>query len=112
MKIKIQPVVTRESYLLKLLMQKKMTKPWPTDVQMLALMKDEHAMNNKLFEKMDSMDEAMKSSMESFSGNVQSLNQTLAGGFAMLRDILQQPASSHFQPFHAGAYNFSNLQNN
>ena len=89
-----------------------MTKPLPTDVQMLALMNDEHAMNNKLFEKMDSMDEAMKYSMESFSGNVQSLNQTLAGGFAMLRDILQQPASSHSQPFHAGAYNFSNLQNN
>ena len=89
-----------------------MTKPLPTDVQMLALMKDEHAMNNKLFEKMDSMDEAMKYSMEFFSGNVQSLNQTLAGSFAMLRDILQQPAPSHFQPFHAGAYNFLNLQNN
>ena len=92
--------------------KKKMTKPLPTDFQMLALMKEEHAMNNKLFEKMDSMDEAMKSSMESFSDNVQSLNQTLAGGFAMLRDIMQQPGPSHFQPFHAGAYNFSNLQNN
>ena len=86
--------------------KKKMTKPLPTDVQILALMKKEHAMNNKLFEKMDSMDEAMKSSMESFSGNVQSLNQTLAGGFAMLRVILQQPGPSHFQPFHAGAYYF------
>ena len=76
--------------------KKKMTKPLPTDVQMLALMKEDHAMNNKLFEKMDSMDEAMKSSMESFSGDVQSLNQTLAGGFAMLIDILQQPGPSHF----------------
>ena len=76
-------------------------------------MKEKHAMNNKLFEKMDSMDESMKSSMESSSGNVQSPNlQTLAGGFAMLRDILHQPGPSHFQPFHAGTYNFSNLQNN
>ena len=73
-----------------------MTKPLPTDVQILVLMKEEHAMNNKLFEKIDSMDEAMKSSLESFSGNVQSLNQTLAGGFAMMRDILQRPGPSHF----------------
>lgn len=62
-------------------------------------MKEEHEMNKKLFDKMDRMDKTMQESMGAFSGNVQSLNQTLVGGFAMLRDIMQQTGPSYLYTF-------------
>ena len=94
--------------------KKKMAKALPAETQMLSCMKEELAMNKKLFDQMATMDEAIKGNMESFSNNVQSLNQTLMGGFVMLRDMLQPTtqAAMPFDPQYPNRYVFPPMQNN
>lgn len=98
--------------LLKLLHDKrdsKLTKKVGTDVQLMAIAKEELILKRKVAEKMEESEKKYQKTMDSFAAGLTALTATINSGFTMLGNLLNHANEVHTTPTrhsHDSLYNF------
>ena len=85
--------------------QDKMKRKLPIDTQLLGCVQEELQIKKRIVERMEKMDEKYTENMERMSNNMEKLTQSIADGFALLKQVMmyQQPVPPsmyHPPPFN------------
>lgn len=90
--------------------QDKLKRKLSVDAQLLNIAKEDMEMKKRIFSKMDDIDRQQGENMKRLTSNMEQLTGSIVEGFAMLRQVMQQPPamSSQFVPpvhYQSGIYN-------
>ena len=86
----------------------KMKRKLPVDAQMLGCAQEELAIKKRLMEQVDKMDHRYAENMEKMSQNMEKLTNSIADGFALLKQLMtypQQPTMYAYNPYMQGSPN-------